>query len=315
MQSPSTHALQVKDFAASLDFDLCGIARADAVDPGDRLGEWLRAGRHADMDWMARTKELRQDVQLKLPGARSVVVVARNYYQPDPPHAPNAPRVARYARGRDYHKVLKRPLRKLAEFIITLEAGARCDAGVDSAPFLERGWAAKAGIGWVGRNSLVLNRELGSGCFLGVVATTVELTPDAPATPHCGSCRACMDACPTGAIVEDGVVDSTRCISYQTIENRGQIPRELAEKMAPWVFGCDICQEVCPWNRFATPTTEPDFAVREAVAFPNVEQVLDADEETFVEIFGGTPVMRAKRVGMQRNLLQLLRRSPASPED
>ncbi|MFM1921796.1 MAG: hypothetical protein RLZZ303_3430, partial [Candidatus Hydrogenedentota bacterium] len=229
---------QVRARALALGFDCCGIAAVSAIDPDDHLGRWLDRGFHAHMDWMARTRDIRQDVQLKLPGAKSVVVVARNYLQPAPPHAPDAPRVARYAWGRDYHKVMKKPLRELAAFVETLDEDVRCDIGVDSAPFLERAWAQRAGIGWIGRNAMVLNREMGSWFLLGVMATTLELEPDTPVTPNCGTCRACIDACPTGAIVADAIVDSNRCISYHTIENKGDIPDEIAERMAPWVFGC-----------------------------------------------------------------------------
>ena len=305
MPASSDNSHRVRDHARSLGFDLCGVAAAGPIDPENRLGQWLARGFHADMDWMARTQDLRQDVQLKLPGARSVVVVAKNYYQPDPPHAEGAPRVARYAWGRDYHKVLKKPLKALAEFIGTLGPNVQCDVGVDSAPYLERAWAEKAGIGWVGRNSLVLNREMGSWFFLGVLATTLELEPDQPLEPHCGTCRACIDACPTGAIVEEGIVDSNRCISYQTIENKNILNVDVAQRMKPWIFGCDICQDVCPWNRFAQQTTEPDFVARPGVPFPEPERLSAMDESQFIAVFGGTPVMRAKLSGMQRNLRAL----------
>jgi epoxyqueuosine reductase len=298
----NSRAQQVREQALALGFDRCGIAAAEAIDPEDRLGQWLEQGFHADMEWMARTRAVRQDIQLKLPGAKSVVVVARNYKQPSPPHAEDALRVARYAWGRDYHKVMKRPLRKLASWMTAMELGARCDIGVDASPFLERAWAAKAGVGWIGRNAMVLNREMGSWFLLGVVATTLELEPDAPVQPNCGTCRACMDACPTGAIVADGVVDSNKCISYQTIENRGEIPDAIAERMNPWVFGCDICQEVCPWNRFARDTTEADFAARPEVAFPDAAAVMRMDEGGFLQTFAGTPVMRTKLSGLQRNV-------------
>lgn len=297
-----SRAQQVREQALALGFDRCGIAAAESIDPENRLGQWLEQGFHADMEWMARTRAVRQDIQLKLPGAKSVVVVARNYKQPAPPHAQGALRVARYAWGRDYHKVMKRPLRTLANWMAAMESGVQCDIGVDASPFLERAWAAKAGVGWIGRNAMVLNREMGSWFLLGVVATTLEMEPDAPVQPNCGTCRACIDACPTGAIVADGEVDSNRCISYHTIENRGEIPEAIAERMNPWVFGCDICQEVCPWNRFAPDTTEPDFAARPEVAFPDSAAVTRMDEGGFLQTFAGTPVMRTKLSGLQRNV-------------
>ena len=295
-------ARAVKDAARALGFDACGIARAGHVDPEDRLGQWLGRGFHADMDWMARTRELRQYVTRWLPGARSVVVVARRYFQPDPP-APAEPhgKVARYAWGRDYHKVLKRPLRKLGEMVDAMAPGAESRACVDSGPVMERAWAERAGIGWVGKNSLVLRRDLGSWFFLGALMTTVELAPDAPVSAHCGSCRACIDACPTEAIVEPGVVDARRCIAYHTIENRGDIPEPLHGRMDGWVFGCDVCQEVCPWNRFARATDEPDFAAREGVARPPLAELLAMDEKAYKARFEGTPVRRARHAGMLRN--------------
>ncbi len=292
----------VKERARALGFEACGIATAGPADPENRLGQWIGAGFHADMAWLARTRDLRQDVTRKLPGTRSVIVVARNYYQPNPPRPKEAHgKVARYAWGRDYHKVLKKPLRQLAAFVDGLEEGATSYACVDSGPVLERTWAERAGVGWVGKNSLILRRDLGSWFFLGVVLSTVELAHDTPGENRCGSCHACIDACPTGAIVAPGVVDARRCIAYQTIENRGDIPRVLHGPMDGWVFGCDICQEVCPWNRFATPTDEPDFAVREGVAYPVLDELCALGETAFNTRFEGTPVRRAKHAGMVRN--------------
>jgi epoxyqueuosine reductase len=292
----------VKVHAAELGFDACGIALAGDVDPEDRLGEWLRRGYHADMAWMAASRELRRDVRLKLPGARSVVVVARNYYAPRPESAPGQGRVSRYAWGRDYHRVLRKPLRALEAFLAQLEPGAQSCASIDSGPVMEKAWAERAGVGWIGKNSLVLRQGLGSWFFLGVVATTVELAPDEPAVGRCGSCRACLDACPTGAIVEPRVVDSNRCISYQTIENRGEITAELQPAFGDWAFGCDICQEVCPWNRRPVVTTEEDFLPRPGHNALNPEDARRWTDSDFLDRFAGTPLMRAKRAGLQRNL-------------
>jgi len=292
----------VKAKACALGFDACAVASAGCVDPEDRLGVWLGQGYHADMAWMARTKALRQDVREKLPEAQSVVVVARNYYLPRPPQPRGAGRVARYAWGRDYHKVLKKPLRKLAAFVDSLEDGAESFIGVDSGPIMERSWAEKAGLAWIGKNSLALRRDLGSWFFLGAVVTTVPLeADDSPMPEYCGSCTACIDACPTDAIVADQVVDANRCISYQTIENRGDIPEALHGQMEDWIFGCDICQDVCPWNRFGTPTDEADFSPRAGVAHPDLQELVRMDEETFNRRFEGTPIRRAKHAGMQRN--------------
>jgi epoxyqueuosine reductase len=305
-------AKKVKGEAAIQHFDACGIASAAPIDPEDRLGDWLRKGYHADMDWMERTRDIRQDVEKKLPGTRSIIVVARNYYAPRPKVAEGAGKVARYAWGRDYHRVLLKPLRRLARFIESLEDGAQTYCCIDSGPVLERAWAARAGLGWIGKNSLVLRRDLGSWFFLGTILTTVELEPDSPVPDQCGSCRACIDACPTDAIVETGVVDSRRCISYQTIENRGEIPDELQPKFDGWVFGCDICQDVCPWNRKVTETNEGDFHPRPGHANLDPKWISEMDEDTFREEFSGTPILRAKHCGVKRNnaLLDQIPRMP-----
>lgn len=300
----------MKARAAALGFDRCGIAEAGHVDPGDRMGEWIARGFHADMHWLAETAALRQDARLRQPGARSVVVVARSYFHERPAAPPRSGRVARYAWGKDYHKVLKTPLKQLARFLDALEPGAASCISIDSKAVMERAWAERAGVGWVGRNSLVLDRALGSWFLLGTVISTVALAPDAPVEANCGTCRACMDACPTGAIVEDGVVDARRCISYQTIENRGEIPPDVQVKMDNWVFGCDVCQEVCPWNRFAGLAVTPGFHPRAGIANPPLDQLAAMDEDAFDTYFAGTPVRRASHAGMIRNAQIALRNVP-----
>jgi epoxyqueuosine reductase len=298
----AARSAQVKAWASAHGFDACGVAAAGPADPENNLGQWLAQGFQADMQWMARTQEERQDIFRRLPGARSVVVVAKNYYSGQPPEGgARTGRVARYAWGRDYHRALKKPLRRLAEQIAGLAPAARYSLSIDSSPVLERTWAARGGLGWIGKNSLVLRRDIGSYFFLATILTTVELAPDAPMEDHCGSCRACLDACPTQAIVDPGVVDSRKCISYHTIENRGEIPDELAQKFEGWVFGCDICQEVCPWNRFAEPTDDTDFRARPGQAAPSLDALLDMSEATFSTTFEGTPIRRTRRQGMQRN--------------
>jgi epoxyqueuosine reductase len=291
----------VKDASRRAGFDACGVAAAGPVDPEDCLGQWLERGFHADMTWLAETRDVRRDVQRKLPGTRSVVVVARNYYTPDTTAPSGTGRVARYARGRDYHRALRKPLYRLARYIETLEPGARTYCCIDSGPVMEKAWAVRAGVGWLGKNSLVLRRDLGSWFFLAVILTTVELAPDGPVPDQCGSCTACLDACPTDAIVAPQVVDSRRCISYHTIENRGNIPEDLQPAFGDWVFGCDICQDVCPWNRRAGETTERDFIPRPGHAFPELEPLAEMDNETFRETYSGSPIMRAKAAGMRRN--------------
>ena len=297
--SERTEAVKVR--AAELGFDACGVASADPPDPEDRLGAWLAAGHHAGMAWMAATKDIRQDVRKKLPGARSVVVTARNYYAPRPEAGDGTGRVSRYAWGRDYHRVLRRPLRELARHIEEMEEGTACYRCIDSGPMLERAWAARAGVGWIGKSGLVLREGLGSWFFIGCIATTTELVPDAPVKERCGSCTACTDACPTGAIAAPGVVDSNRCISYHTIENRGSVAADLSRRFRDWVFGCDVCQDVCPWNRDAATTSEPDFLPRPGHAHPNLDELAAMDETAFREAFAGSPILRAKQAGMARN--------------
>jgi len=302
----------VKEAAREQGFDACGIARADSIDPADRLGTWLDRGYHAEMDWMARTKAERQNVEKKLAGTRSVVVVARNYNSARPDAPAGSGRVARYAWGRDYHNALKKPLRQVARLIEKFEAGAQTYCCIDTGPVLEKAWAARAGLGWIGKNSLVLRRGLGSYFFLGTILTTVELAADPPVPDQCGTCRLCIDACPTDAIVAPQIVDSQRCISYHTIENRGEIPEALHKHFDNWVFGCDICQEVCPWNRRAPETTLADFRPRTGHANPDLGWLQEMTEEAFRQEFTGTPILRSKHAGMRRNAQIAVQNRPVS---
>ncbi len=292
---------KLKAAAQALGFDHCGIAEAGPADPEGRLAAWLGHGGHAGMDWLARTQALREDPRLKLPRAKSVIVVARNYYAPRPPQPAGAGKVSCYAWGRDYHKLLTRDLRRLTRSMEGYGEEVVSYACVDSGPVLERAWAAKAGVGWVGKNGLIINQALGSWIFLGVVLTSLPLEADAPVPARCGSCTACIDACPTGALVAPKVVDSRRCIAYHSIENKEEIPASVAACMGGWVFGCDICQTVCPWNAKAIATTEKDFHPRDGVAHPDLAALAAMDDDAFLARFAGTPVMRAKRAGMARN--------------
>lgn len=295
------NASLVKSWASELGFDACGIASSGSIDPDDRLGDWLRRGYHADMEWMATSRETRQNAQARLPGARSVVVVARNYFVPRPEAGTGAGKVSRYAWGRDYHRVLPKPLRELARRIEETFPGAHTYCCIDSGPVMEKAWAVKAGLGWMGKNSLILRRGLGSWFFLAAILTTVDLPPDSPAADQCGNCKLCIDACPTEAIVHPRVVDSRRCIAYHTIENRGDIPLEIARNSEDWVFGCDICQDVCPWNRRAVTTTEFQFHPATGRANPELAWLEAMSEADFARVFAGSPVMRAKWSGMRRN--------------
>ncbi len=303
MDSPSvdTHTELVKAETLRLGFDAVGIASVSPADPEGRLGEWLRRGYHAEMEWMTRTHGIRRDVSRKVPGAKSVLVVAQNYYTGEMECPAECGKVARYAWGEDYHPLLLSRLNRLAAFLETLQPDGTHYAEVDTGPVLERAWAARAGLGWIGKNSLLVRRKGGSWFFLGVIITTLELVPDAPVRDYCGQCRACMDACPAQAIVEPRVVDARRCIAYHTIENRGEIPESVQASMGSWVFGCDACQEACPWNRFARITSERAFFPPSDSPHPNLEDLLKMEESEFQERFARSPLLRAKHAGMQRN--------------
>ncbi len=290
----------IKDKARELGFDDCCVAPV-TLEADDGFDRWLERGFHADMDWMVRTREIRQHVQLKVPGAQSVIVLAKKYYRPDTRPIPENAKIARYARQRDYHRALAKPLKRLADQVCICVPGAACYASVDSGPVRERVWAARAGLGWIGRNGLVIHRRFGSWFYLATIITDAALVPGAPAVDRCGRCTACLRACPTGAIVADREVDACRCIAYHTIENRGEIPESITGGLNGWVFGCDICQEVCPWNR--RQCLEAADRDTKADLFPD----LDADalaslsEEEFSRLYSGTPVMRAGHQGMRRN--------------
>ena len=302
----------VKARAQALGFDACGVAQAGEIEPEDRLGAWLAQGHNADMGWLACTKELRQDPRALLPGARSVVVVASNYYAARPATERPGGRVSRYAWGRDYHRVLRKPLRDLTDFVIGLEDGAQAHQSIDTGPIAECAWASRAGVGWIGKNALLIRQDAGSWVFLGVILTTVALVPDTPAANRCGTCRRCIDACPTGAIIAPGVVDARRCIAYHTIENRKAIPEDLQPLFGDWVFGCDVCQEVCPWNSNARETSFRDFHPRPGHASLDLEGLDAIDETTFKKRFAGSPIRRATLSGMQRNACIVARNLEAS---
>lgn len=289
-----------------------GVAEADNLSrDGSRLADWLARGRHGEMRWMALTADKRADPRELLPGCRSVISCALNYgpgqESTAEPADTTSGRIARYAQGRDYHRVLGRMVRELAQWLETT-SGAVARGFVDTAPILERAWAERAGLGWIGKNSNLLTRELGSWLLLGEILSCAELTPaPGPHPDHCGSCTACIEACPTSAIVADGVVDATRCIAYWTIEHRGGTPIDQRAGQGDWLFGCDVCQEVCPWNRsFGSPPTDDPLEWRRDLSAVEAEGILSLDESAFRASYSGTPLMRAKWEGMRRNACVVL---------
>jgi epoxyqueuosine reductase len=298
-----TRALRERARAAG--FDACAVAAAGLLErDGAALRAWLASGRHAGMQWLARDPATRSDPRRLLEGCRSVVVLACNYWpgRTEARRPSGRGRVALYARGRDYHRVLRRRLASLAAWL-DATAGTTTRVFVDTGPLLERGWAERAGFGWIGKNANLLTRGLGSWLLLGELVTTAELSPDeGPHADSCGSCTACLDACPTGAIVAEGVVDANLCISYWTIEHRGAVPVERRPGNGDWIFGCDVCQEVCPWNlSFARPATGDPFSRREDLVSLDPLEMATMDEATFRARFSGTALMRAKWEGMRRN--------------
>ncbi len=317
-QSPADLKQALVQRAREIGFDDCRVAAAQAPSHAQEFRAWLDAGAAAEMDWMARGAEKRHDPQRVLAGARSVIVLAMNYWQgsaemrnadcglrnkeiDDRMTESGGPgRIARYAWGDDYHDVIERKLEQLNDFLET--AGGRQRHYVDTGPVLERDFAAAAGIGWHGKSTMLLNRTLGTWFFLAEIFTTLDLPADSPQAEHCGSCTRCIDACPTGAITAPHRLDARRCISYLTIELKGSIPLELRPLVGDRIYGCDDCLEACPWNRFAQTARETAFAARPVLTQMQLRDYLALDELQFREIFRGSPIKRIKRRGLLRNV-------------
>jgi epoxyqueuosine reductase len=294
---------RLKERARELGFELTGVARATSADSFDRLRDWLDQGYGGEMAYLYRHEEARRHPASVLPEVRSIVMVGMSYKPPQeqPPVGAHG-QVARYARGQDYHDVLRRRLNQLFAWAQEQVPGCRGRAVVDTAPLLERDFARRAGLGWFGKNTMLLNKRLGSYFFLGALLLDLELRPDPPhEMSHCGSCTACLDACPTNAFPAPGVLDARRCISYLTIELRGPIAEELRPQMGDWLFGCDVCQEVCPWNRKAPPGKEPALQARSDLEAVDPIELLGLSEAEFRQRFRGTALTRAKRRGLLRN--------------
>jgi len=299
----------IKQKAHELGFDFCGISEAVFLEEeAPRLEEWLNQGMHGKMQYMENYFDKRLDPRKLVDGARSVISLLYNYYTPLKQKDPAAPKISKYAYGKDYHLVLKKKLKELIAFMKEEIGQVNVRAFVDSAPVMERAWAAKSGLGWIGKNSLLLNKNSSNGYpggsyfFLAELIVDIPLEYDGPATDHCGSCTKCIDACPTDAIVEPYMVDGSKCISYFTIELKENIPAEMAGKFKNWAFGCDICQEVCPWNKFAQPHKEPAFHPKPEMLNKRKDQWKEITEEVFQELFKQSPLQRTKYKGMKRNI-------------
>lgn len=301
--SPSDRSQWIKQKAQNLGFLACGVAKAAFLEEeAPRLERWIRKRRHGKMTYMARHTEKRLDPRRLLPGAKSVISVLYNYTPVANLFQKKKLKIARYAYGEDYHQVVRAKLRQLLQAMRTQMGDISGRVFVDSAPVHERAWAQRAGLGWIGRNTLLLRKGVGSFFFLGEIICDLVLAEDAPATDHCGSCRACVDSCPTDALSLNGEMDASRCISYLTIELKEEIPTEISPKaLSGWVFGCDICQEVCPWNRFAVPHTEPRFAPLEGLEqLP--ERCKSMPSDNFDKAFARSALQRAGHRKLSQNI-------------
>ncbi len=309
--SPAFISQSIKEKARELGFDKVGIVPAEALtEEHRRLEEWLARGFNGEMEWMRREPEKRTDPRVLFPAARSVVALALNYYTAhEHSDDPATGKISRYAWGDDYHDVVGEKLRALLDWIKEEWPQTEGKTCVDIQPMLDKAWAARAGLGWIGKHSNLITREYGSWVFLGELLLNLDLEYDTERSEdHCGTCTLCIEACPTNAITEPRVVDSTKCISYATIELREpELPANVAANLSGWLYGCDICQDVCPWNRFEQPTNETRFEPRADHASANLSMILELSPETYAARFRKSPIKRAKLSGLQRNAHALLK--------
>jgi epoxyqueuosine reductase len=292
----------IKSKAKKLGFDFCGISKAEYLnEEAAKFQEWLGKGHHGKMSYMANHSTKRLDPTKLVKGAKSVISLLYNYYPETSINSEDNYKISRYAYGKDYHLVIKDKLRELLTIIQDKINNVEGRVFVDSAPVLERQWAAKSGLGWIGKNTLLINRKSGSYLFIAELITNVELVYDSPIGDYCGTCTRCIDACPTNALTPYQM-DASKCISYLTIELKEEIPSEFKGKMRNWIFGCDICQEVCPWNRFAKPHNEPSFIPDNRLRSMTRKDWIEITEEVFQSIFKKSAVKRAKYDGIKRNI-------------
>jgi epoxyqueuosine reductase len=304
MLSPAELTSLIRQLSAEHGFFACGVAPATFLE-GDapRLEKWLDEGMNAGMEYMQRNLDKRLDPRLLVEDARSVVVFLYNYY-PDVTMDEDASYlVSSYAYGNDYHDVIREKLNAIIQKLKEEIPGIRIRGLVDSAPFLERAWASRAGLGWIGKNSMLITKRNGSYFFISELITDLELEYDQPfGGNYCGDCRRCVDSCPTGAIMDLRTIDANKCISYLTIENKGEISNEFKGKYQDWIFGCDICQQVCPWNRYSIPHQEPAFRIGDELLMMKAENWENLDKQQFNLLFRKSPIKRAKFEGLKRNI-------------
>jgi epoxyqueuosine reductase len=303
LSSTAAHTNLVKTLATQLGFSFCGISKAEFLkDEAPRLEEWLKRGYQGKMNYLENHFDKRLDPTLLVPGAKSIVSLVYNYFPKKDINQDDKLKIAKYAFGEDYHFVVKEKLKNFTQLLQEQIGEIHGRAFVDSAPVMERAWAQRGGIGWIGKNSLLLNKQMGSFFFLAELIIDVELDYDGPIKDYCGTCTACMDACPTDAIPQPYVVDGSKCISYFTIELKEAIPNDVKGKFENWIFGCDICQDVCPWNRFSSPNKESKFEPPSNLEGMSAKDWTEITEEVFEKLFQNSPVQRTKLEGLKRNI-------------
>jgi epoxyqueuosine reductase len=303
MSLKSEYTAKIKSAADALGFLSCGISQADFLeDEAPRLEQWLNQGHHGSMSYMERHFDKRLDPRLLVPGAKSVVSLLLNYHTDKKQADPKAPKISSYAYGKDYHFVIKEKLKELMQIIHREIGEVNGRVFVDSAPVMDKAWAAKSGLGWLGKNTNLISKKVGSFFFIAELIIDLELDYDTPVTDHCGSCTACIDACPTDALLQPYQIDGSKCISYLTIELKENIPTEFKGQMDNWAFGCDICQTLCPWNRFATPHDEPAFEPQEELLNLTKSEWQEMTSVVFNKVFKNSAVKRTKFEGLKRNI-------------
>ncbi|MBL7896039.1 MAG: tRNA epoxyqueuosine(34) reductase QueG [Bacteroidia bacterium] len=296
------HTAIIKQESKRLGFDFCGISKATFLEEeAPRLEKWLKENRHGKMDYMANHFDKRLDPRLLVDGAKSVVSLLYNYY-PSLQQTENAPKLSKYAYGNDYHEVIKNKLKELVNSLQEQIGAINGRVFTDSAPVMDKAWAKKSGLGWIGKNSNLINKQQGSFFFIAELIIDLELEYDGPIDDYCGTCTKCLDACPTEAIIAPYVVDGSKCISYLTIELKENIPTEFKGKMDNWVFGCDVCQDVCPWNRFSKPHNEPLFNNTNGLLDYSAKEWKEITAEVFDKLFKNSAVKRTKYSGLKRNI-------------